>query len=132
MIKALTRLLLAASALTSFQVYAEMDTAYIQEQVQQTIAGSAKNQSRYSDSEIADIVQKSNANTQHYRAEGNMINRNAQKALQSNQAKRNQSWATQNMQHIESSPEQKQNLKVAYETCKISERNSGVYLGCDK
>lgn len=128
----MTRLLLATLALTSYQVYAEMDAAYIQQQVQQTIAGSAKNQSRYSDAEIADIIQKSNANTQPYRAEANKINRNAQQYLQSNQAKRDQSWATQNMQRKESSPEHKQNLKDAYVICKNSERNSGVYLDCDK
>lgn len=119
-------------SIASIQVSAQVDTAYIQEQVRQTIAGSEQNKSRFSDAEIADIIKKSNDNSKRYRNEAQAINSNAQNRLQSNQAKRDQSWATQNMQRIESSPEHKQNLKDAYVICKNTERNAGVDLQCDK
>lgn len=130
MIKPLISIILLSIA--SIQVNAEVDTAYIQEQARQTIAGSQQNKNRFSDAEMADIIKKSNDNSKRFSNEAQAINSNAQNRLQSNQAKRDQSWATQNMQRIESSPEHKKNLKEAYVICKNSERNAGVDLGCDK
>ncbi|MCU4580277.1 hypothetical protein KTJ32_04585 [Acinetobacter gyllenbergii] len=130
MTKHLSSILFLTTAIATMHVKAQVDTAYIQDQVRQTIEGSAQNKSRFSDTEIADIIKKSNENSKRYSNDAQTTNNNTQNHLQSNQAKRDQNWAKQTMQNIQNSPEHKQNLKDAYVICKTSERNSSVDLHC--
>ncbi|MCH7390423.1 hypothetical protein [Acinetobacter dispersus] len=132
MTKPLSSILFLITAIATMHVKAEVDTAYIQDQVRQTLEGSAQNKSRFSDAEIADIIKKSNENSKRYGNDAQIINSNAQNYLQSNQAKRDQNWAKQTMQNIQNSREHKQNLKDAYMICKTSERNSSVDLHCEQ
>ena len=131
MIKFLTTSLLITFAVASAQIHAEdNNSAYIREQVKQTLAGAAQNQNRIDQSEIVDLVNNSNANAKRFNADAVSINNNAQNYLKSQQARNVQQWAIETNQGLQAKPEYKQNTKYGIEACKEAARKIGMPMKC--